>query len=77
MQVKYKDPSCPTISHTLGTTMVDKALLDIGASVNLLSYSVYKQLGVRELKLTKITLQLADKWVKFPKGEILMCLSRW
>ena len=70
MPVKYKDPECPTISYTIGTTVIDKALLDLGASVNLLSYSVYKQLGVGELKPTKVTLQLADTSVKVPLGEI-------
>ena len=41
--VKYKDPGCPTISVMIGETCVEKALLDLGASVNLLPYSVYKQ----------------------------------
>ncbi|RVW18222.1 hypothetical protein CK203_111985 [Vitis vinifera] len=45
-----------------------KALLDLGASVNLLPYSVYKQLGLGELKPTSITLSLADRSVKF-QGE--------
>ena len=42
--VKYKDPGCPTISVNIGGTCIEKALLDLGASVNLLPYSVYKQL---------------------------------
>ena len=50
--VKYKDLSCPTISVNIEGTCVEKALLDLGASVNLLPYSVYKQLGLRELKPT-------------------------
>ena len=59
--VKYKDPGCPTISVNIRGTYVEKALLDLGASVNLLPYSVYKQLGLGELKPTTITLFLADK----------------
>ena len=43
--VKYKDPGCPTISVNIGGISVEKALLDLGASVNLLLYSMYKQLG--------------------------------
>ncbi|RVW23642.1 Retrovirus-related Pol polyprotein from transposon 17.6 [Vitis vinifera] len=31
--VKYKDPGCPTISVNIGGTHVEKALLDLGASV--------------------------------------------
>ncbi|RVW24469.1 Transposon Ty3-G Gag-Pol polyprotein [Vitis vinifera] len=47
--------------------VVEKALLDLGASVNLLPYSVYKQLGLGELKPTAITLSLADRSVKIPR----------
>ncbi|WJZ98621.1 hypothetical protein VitviT2T_017133 [Vitis vinifera] len=68
--LKYKDPGCPTISVMLGGKVVEKALLDLGASVNLLPYSVYKQLGLGELKLTSITLSLADRSVKIPRGII-------
>ena len=68
--VKYKDPGCPTISMNIGGTSVEKALLDLGASVNLLPYSVYKQLGLRELKPTTITLSLADRSMKIPKGTV-------
>ena len=68
--VKYKDPGCPTISVSIGGTCVEKALLDLGASVNLLPYSVYKQLGLGELKPTSITLSLANRSVKIPRGMI-------
>ncbi|KAL6348547.1 hypothetical protein AAG906_013167 [Vitis piasezkii] len=68
--VKYKDPGCPTISVNIGGTHVEKALLDLGASVNLLPYSVYKQLGLGGLKPTTMTLSLADRSVKIPRGVI-------
>ena len=68
--VKYKDPGCPTISVNIGGTCVEKALLDLGDSVNLLPYSVYKQLGLGELKPTTITLSLADRLVKILKGTV-------
>ena len=68
--VKYKDPRCPTISVNIGGISVEKALLDLGASVNLLPYSMYKQLGLGELKPTSITLSLADRSIKIPKGTI-------
>ena len=68
--VKYKDPGSPTISVNIGGNCIDKSLLDLGASVNLLPYSVYKQLGLGELKPTNITLSLADRSVKIPKGIV-------
>ncbi|CAL2257708.1 unnamed protein product [Prunus armeniaca] len=67
---KYKDPGCPTISCIIGNFIIEQALLDLGASVNLLPYSVYKQLGLGELKPTSITLQLADRSVKIPRGMV-------
>jgi hypothetical protein len=54
----------------IGANHIKRALLDLGASVNLLPYSVYLQLGLGELKLTSMMLQLADKLVKRPKGII-------
>ena len=68
--VKYKDLRSPTISVNIGGTCIDKALLDLGASVNLLPYSMHKQLGLGELKPTNITLSLADRSVKIPKGIV-------
>ena len=68
--MKYKDPGSPTISVNIGGTCIDKALLDLGASVNLLPYSVYKHWGLREPKPTNITLSLADRSVKIPKGIV-------
>ena len=66
--VKYKDPGCPTISVNIGGICVEKALLDMGA--NLLPYSMYRQLGLGELKPTSITLSLADRSIKIPKGTV-------
>ena len=68
--IKYNDPGSPTISVNIGGTCIDKSLLDLVASVNLLSYSVYKQLGLGEIKPTNITLSLADRSVKIPKGIV-------
>ena len=68
--MKYKDLGCPTISVNIGGTFIKKALLDLGANVNLLPYSVYKQLGLGELKPTTITLSLADISIKIPKGTV-------
>ena len=44
--------------------------MDLGASVNLLPYSVYVDLGLGELEPTNITLQLADHSVKIPRGIV-------
>jgi len=66
LPIKYKDLGCLTISCMIGVSQIEKALLDLGASVNLLPYSVYLQLGLGEFKPTSMTLQLADRSVKVP-----------
>ena len=53
---KYKDPGSPTISIVVGNSKLGHALVDLGASVNLLPYLVYVDLGLRELEPTNITL---------------------
>jgi len=68
--LKYKDPGCLTISCFIGDHKIKKALLDLGASVNLLLYSVFQSLNLGDLKPTSVTLLLADRSVKVPRGII-------
>jgi hypothetical protein len=56
LPIKYKDPGCPTITCMIGVSQIERALLNLGASVNLLPYSVYVQLGLGDLKPTSMTL---------------------
>ena len=67
---KYKDPGSPTIFIVVGNSMLEHALVDLGASVNLLPYLVCVDLGLGELEPTNITLQLADCSVKIPRGLV-------
>ena len=62
--MKYKNPRWVTISMQIRDTYVEKALLDLGARVNLLPYSIYKQLRLRKFKSTTMTLSLADRSIK-------------
>ncbi|CAL9029156.1 unnamed protein product, partial [Prunus brigantina] len=67
---KLKDPGSFTIGITIGNKQAEKAMLDLGASINLMPYSVYVQLGLGELKSTTLSLQLADRSVKYPRGIV-------
>ncbi|XP_059446610.1 uncharacterized protein LOC132178176 [Corylus avellana] len=64
------DSKCPTISCMIGVSKIERAVLDLGESVNLLPYSVYLQLGFGEFKRTSMTFQLANRSVKVPQGII-------
>ncbi|RVW31118.1 Transposon Tf2-11 polyprotein [Vitis vinifera] len=68
--LKYKDPGSPTISVMIGGKVVEKALLDLGASVNLLPYFRLQAIGTWGVEATAITLSLADRSVKIPRGVI-------
>ncbi|XP_062164934.1 uncharacterized protein LOC133871512 [Alnus glutinosa] len=67
--LKQKDPGSPTIPCIIGNSKIDKALMDLGVGVNLLPYTVYEQLGIEDLKPTKVVLQLADRSVVIPRGD--------
>ncbi|XP_040987700.1 uncharacterized protein LOC121235422 [Juglans microcarpa x Juglans regia] len=67
---KYKDPGSPTIAFMIENSKIGLALLDLGSSVNLLPYNVYEKLGLGELKPTSITLQLAKRSIKIPRGVV-------
>jgi hypothetical protein len=54
----------------IGVNQINRALLDLRASVNLLPYAVYLQLGLGDLKPTAITLQFVDRSMKRPRGII-------
>ncbi|XP_070682385.1 uncharacterized protein [Malus domestica] len=67
---KKKDPGSFTISCTIGNCDFSSALIDLGAGVNLMPYSVFKRLGEGELKPTSSIIQLADRSITYPKGVI-------
>ncbi|XP_022855446.1 uncharacterized protein LOC111376705 [Olea europaea var. sylvestris] len=67
---KRKDPGSFTIPCTIGSSSFEKALYDLGASVNLMPLSVFKKLGFGEVKPTTMTLQLADRSLTYPRGVI-------
>ncbi|CAL1369043.1 unnamed protein product [Linum trigynum] len=68
---KRDDPGSFTIPCVIGGTNFNISLCDLGAGINLMPYSVYKKLGLGDvLKPTRITLQLADRPVKIPKGMV-------
>ena len=62
--LKYKDLNSPTISCSIENHTIENALLDLGASINLLSYSVFMKLELGELHPTPVVLQLADRSMK-------------
>ena len=67
---KLKVPSSFTIPCTIGSSIFEKALCDLGASINLMPLSMFRRLGLGEARPTTVTLKLADRSLKHPKGVI-------
>ncbi|GKB54957.1 hypothetical protein Tco_0905710 [Tanacetum coccineum] len=65
---KEKDPGSFTLPCFINNVCFDNALVDLGASVSVMPLSIYLNLGLGELAHTKLTVELADRTVKYPKG---------
>ncbi|GKA83176.1 reverse transcriptase domain-containing protein [Tanacetum coccineum] len=61
---KEKDPESFTIPCDIGQLHIDNALADLGASISLMPYTMYKKLGLGEPKATRMSLELADRSIK-------------
>ncbi|XP_074278246.1 uncharacterized protein LOC141601840 [Silene latifolia] len=65
---KLKDPGSFSISCVIGDMVINRALCDLGASVSVMPYSIFSKLKLGHLKMTNITLQMADRSVRRPLG---------
>ncbi|XP_022864248.1 uncharacterized protein LOC111384222, partial [Olea europaea var. sylvestris] len=68
LPLKLKDPGSFTILCHIGNLYIDKALCDLGASINLMPLSLFRKLGLGEAKPKTVSLQLADTSIKHPRG---------
>lgn len=62
---KLKDSGSFKIPYEIDVLSFDKALYGIWASFNLMPLTVYKKLDLCDMNPTNISLQLADKTVKY------------
>jgi hypothetical protein len=65
-----QDPGSFCINITIGGTTLERAMLDLGASINLMPSTIYEQLGLNDLKKTTMSLLLADGSVRYPRGYV-------
>ncbi|XP_042009166.1 uncharacterized protein LOC121757733 [Salvia splendens] len=70
LPTKLKDPGSFTVDCLIVGYKVENALCDLGASINLMPLSVFKQLNIGTLKPTSATLQMADRSVAYPEGIV-------
>ncbi|CAN6552310.1 unnamed protein product [Malus baccata var. baccata] len=67
---KCKDPGSFTIPCVIGNTRFEKCMLDLGASINVMPYSIYASMNLGELKQDGVIIQLADRSNAYPKGVL-------
>ncbi|XP_016192280.1 uncharacterized protein LOC107633158 [Arachis ipaensis] len=65
-----KDPGSFQIPYIIGDISIEKALCDLGASINLMSLAMMKRMRIEEVKPTRMTLQLADRTFELPHGVV-------
>ncbi|GJU13654.1 retrotransposon protein [Tanacetum coccineum] len=57
---KEKDPGSFTLPCLISNSCFDKALVDLGASVSVMPFSTYINLGLGDLSHTRMTIELAE-----------------
>nr|GEX70209.1 hypothetical protein [Tanacetum cinerariifolium] len=65
---KEKDRGSFTLPCYINNVCFDNAIADLGASVSVMPLSSYLNLGLGELAHTNLTVELADRTVKYPRG---------
>ncbi|XP_042029852.1 uncharacterized protein LOC121776749 [Salvia splendens] len=58
---KKTDPGMFTLPISIRNIQVEHAMCDLGASINVLPYTIYEKLGAAKLIDTDIMIQLADR----------------
>ncbi|XP_062103883.1 uncharacterized protein LOC133815004 [Humulus lupulus] len=67
---KCKDPATFTIPCTIGNKRIERCMLDLGASINVMPYSIYTSLNLGPLEETGVIIQLVDRSNAYPRGVV-------
>ncbi|KAJ9567329.1 hypothetical protein OSB04_003295 [Centaurea solstitialis] len=67
---KLGDPGSFSIPCSINGLSIHRALCDLGASVSLMPLAIAKRVHLGDLKATNISLQLADRSIKYPVGVL-------
>ncbi|XP_015960707.1 uncharacterized protein LOC107484670 [Arachis duranensis] len=67
---KLEDLGSFLLPCTIGSMIINKAMCDLGASINLMRYSLVRKLCIEEVKPIQMSLELVDKLVICPRGVI-------
>jgi len=76
MPQKCKDPGMFSIPCIIGSTKFDNAMLDLGASINVMPLLVLTSLHLGPLKSSSVVIQLANRSTVNPTGVLEDVLVR-
>ncbi|GJR81400.1 hypothetical protein Tco_0152185 [Tanacetum coccineum] len=65
---KEKDPGSFTLPCFIHNVCFDEAIVNLGASVSVMPLYTYTNLGLGDLAHTRLTIELADRTIKHPRG---------
>ncbi|GJX20235.1 hypothetical protein Tco_0222912 [Tanacetum coccineum] len=65
---KEKDPGSFTLPCLINNICFDKALVNLGASMSVMPFYTYTNLGLGNLSHTRMTIELVDGTIKQPIG---------
>jgi hypothetical protein len=64
------------IPCVIGNHKVERVMLDLGASINVMPLLIYKVLNLGPLKETRVIIQMADRSNSYPEGVVEDVLIR-
>lgn len=67
---KLEDLGSFTIPCFIGDSIEERALVDLGSSINLIPYKIFQKLELGELRQTKMILQLVVRSIRHPRGVV-------
>nr|GEZ97881.1 hypothetical protein [Tanacetum cinerariifolium] len=76
LPLKKHDPRSFIIPCSIGRLDFNNALADLGASINIMPFSMYKHLGMEKLESINMMIEMADITKRIPKGVVKNLLIR-
>ncbi|GKC54777.1 hypothetical protein Tco_1077522 [Tanacetum coccineum] len=67
---KEKDPRSFILPYAIGTTTLKNALADLGASISIMPFSLFKRLGLGNPKPINMVIEMADRSMQSPMGIV-------
>ena len=77
---KYDDPRNPTVTVQIGSTQISNVLVDLGATINIMTIETVRKVGLTNIRPTPTVLELADRSTIKPEGildDLVISVDSW